>query len=42
MEYLISFLLTLIANIASGLLLWLMENKKPRNSKRGKHEKDDD
>lgn len=29
MEYLISFLLMLAANIASGLLLWLIENKSP-------------
>lgn len=37
--FLVSSGLTLIANIASGLLLWLMENKKPRH--RGRHEKRD-
>ena len=41
MEYLISFLLMLAANIASGLLLWLIENKKPRRKKPGKHERRD-
>lgn len=41
MEYLISFLLMLAANIASGLLLWLIENKKPRRKKLGKHERRD-